>query len=330
MRKTNIFTHYKLKKFSLIFLLFIHIFQSSCQISKADIDYQKIIGNDQYDHPAWSPDGKKLVYEHSVNDQITILDLENLSERTTLLDTENIFGRRNVFWLDNDSIVYVRSYEQDPNDRIATISKYNVNHNVEEEIGSIDEFVYSGCWSRPEQKMILLVRNQSESEGVHVHGNTIAVFEPSTSKISQIFSVEANQNIIDIACNQQQGSIALIERESGLASDKDRLLSLDLNNNIHQVLYETSIVKLGNPTWSPNGNWLAFITLKSNTDRPFRGISLISATSKEPQVIMNPNYDIAPTDIIWSPISNELLIRSIVRNGSYELLFTDLTQWLPN
>jgi Tol biopolymer transport system component len=298
----------------------------SCQSLTDDTDLERIVEQDgYYRHPAWSPDGSRLLYLGKPAGELTILYLDDGRKELLPIETGDIAGPITLQWMDDTKIAYTLSYESEKGLQISTVTSYDLNQKQEENLWS-GARIYNACWNQAEGMFVFVMRTPIDPY-FHVYGNVVRAMDPEFKSFVTLYQVGKDKNIIDIACNRENGVVAVVEREGKPDKDTNRLIIIDVRTKKKQSVFEATKINIEDPTWSPDSQWIALSSESGQADSPIFGLMLISADGTETRTVKEPTYFFSPVEIVWSPIGNNLLVRES-SFGDFSLTKLDLTPWL--
>jgi Tol biopolymer transport system component len=322
----------KKKHFLAVLLLIGALFlASSCQRS-ADDSYQLIHQNHgEYRYPVWSPDGRQLLYLQGPGEKFVILDIETGLETELTINTEGTSGPLTTHWPQDAEISYSLSFREPSNKIISSLAVYNLSSGEEQTILSNDR-IYKACWSSPTKVYVFITRKPADDRWIV--GNTLTIYDPQENTLISLFSPRYDERIIDLACDQSSGLVVAVLREGDTTRSQSTLAIIDIETGDQRNIFTSAQIDFDSPTWSPTGEWIAVRSLRGKADNPRPGIMLIptenTGDQHEPIVVMEASVRITPADIVWSPIDNQILIRTRSGFRQYVLYTLDITSWLDD
>jgi Tol biopolymer transport system component len=316
--------------FVLVIALFLY---TGCQSSQGE-EYQLVDQSQKrYWSPVWSPDGQQILYTtQEFTYQFMVLDINSGETRELSINTEGAGSPSTIHWPKDGEISYSLSYGDANGETFSTLATYDLTENKGQDLLSEDR-IFNACWNEPTRSYILLMQRPVD-HALRFHGNAVVAYDPQGETLSIIFRVLGRgKRITDIACSGADGLVTAVVETRGSRDTKNALVVANIQTGQRRTIFETTNRSLHDPTWSPDGEWLAVREIRFRKDMPMISTMLISANGRETHVIMSPDSPLTPSHIAWSPLDNRLLISTstgIPFLRSYSLYTIDLSPWLED
>lgn len=220
--------------------------------------------------PSWSPDGRYLTYYSYVNRpgsrplKLALYDLEAQEESFLSKPIDDLKLIDLIGWsFDSNRVAYTEWITSAEGVLVTSVQIVDIHTKADTQlVGSSSESFLQGCWS-PSQDQILLLGEPGLPPGIPSGGqemyvqSTIYLYDLRTNQVEEIkgpsglyvngrpWSPDGNKIIYS-----DQGVICTLTidtQEEGCPTE------------ISEAVAETGSVGAFYPTWSPSGEWIAFV-----------------------------------------------------------------------
>lgn len=305
-------------------ILGMSIFPFSCQTSTNNLDFQTIVeSTGDYEHANWSPDGKQILYQTDFQGPILIQDLKSENIEQLTLATKDIYDNSSFAWISSSEIAFTPAPSASGE---LVIFDYISNTKKVFQLGAT---IFDLCWSESEALFVLVIELPPSSIP-SVYGNAVMKFDPESEEFKPLYRARDGHFVTNISCRLDGKQVAVIDRDGDTAKGYiTRLKVITTSYLSEQTIFEsTSEMRFDEPTWSPDGEWIAVRSLQGQVGSSMFGIKLIATEGDEIKTIIEPNLSFSPFELAWSPIENQLLVRARNGYGKQSLNILDLTPWL--
>jgi Tol biopolymer transport system component len=297
-----------------------------CQSPINNSSYQSIVeGTGDYEHATWSPDGKQIMYQTEFRGPILIQDINSGNEEQLSLTTKDIYDNSSLVWISGSEIAFTPAPSASGE---LVIFDYISNTKKVFQLGTS---IFNLCWSESEELFVLVIELPPSSIP-SVYGNTVMKFDPESEEFEPLYRARDGHFVTDISCRLDGKQVAVIDREGDTAKGYTTRLKVITTSYLSEqtILESSSEMRFDEPTWSPDGKWIAVRSLQGQVGSSMFGIKLIATDGSEIRTIMEPSLSFSPFELAWSPIENQLLVRARSGLGKQSLYIIDLTPWLDS
>ncbi len=260
-----------------------------------------------YSYPVWSNSGKKVAVsdnKHSINKSIIyIFDLTNISHKI-FLESQGFV--RVIGWTVDDTKIVLFSDGVELHKKgiwLIDINDMNLTF-----IGKgFDASFLPGDSS-------VLILDCDDSNKIRLYS-----IDLKSGQITEIYSGEKCISNFDLAVSKDGKKVAYSVDDSLSAFDFDlHVYIFDLESGKSRLLSESSS---WSPTWSKDGNSLAFLKLSANKKESI--LEIVDIKNQENSV--NYELPIPMSEISWSPDGQEWAI-----TGGGDLFIVDIEEFIQN
>lgn len=275
---------------------------------------------------SWSDDGERILASFLANDSFKPELIEISASSLVAVQAEYQVESLDIlsnpqFWSDSAIVYKLSTYDVDL--RLGASSLYIVREGLSttENILTfdlIDEFI----WHQRNERLVYTALYSPNHYSVYLWDYPIE--DPV-----QIFDPPQQHWVDDIALDSTGTKLLFVMREDRKSLDSlDTILMLELGTDVTRLIYQNSKDSLVSPTWSPNGKWIAYLRQPYQQYGDFE-VVFIELDGERQIVVTSKELGFIPVEILWSPTSNQMLVKSLGVPGSQGLYMLDLSALVP-